>query len=89
MREVVTFILKETMLELQQKRLNYYLTATAGIAAVNIRGKTVHSFPGICVRGSHELISSIQSNAGARERWEKCDVLIIDEFSMMSRGLFE
>ena len=79
------------MFELQQKRLNYYLTVTAGIAAVNIGGKSVHSFDGICngTGGSHEFISSIQSNAGARERWGKCDVLIIDEFSIMSRGLFE
>ena len=86
-----SLILKEIMLELQQKQLNYYITATTGIAAVNIGGKTVHSFAGMCsgTRGSHELISCIQSNAGARERWEKCDVLIIDEVSMMSRDLFE
>ena len=86
-----SFILKEIMLELQQKQLNYYITVTTGIAAVNIGGKTVHSFAGICsgTRGSHELISCIQSNAGARERWGKCDVLIIDEVSMMSRDLFE
>ena len=33
-----SFILKEIMLELQQKQLNYYITATTGIAAVNIAG---------------------------------------------------
>ena len=42
-----SFILKEIMLELQQKQLNYYITVTTGIAAVNIGGKTVHSFAGI------------------------------------------
>jgi hypothetical protein len=76
---------------LRQKDIEYFVTASTGIAAVNIGGTTIHSFAGIGTgsKGSHELISSILSNAEARQRWENCAVLIIDEVSMISRDLFE
>ena len=90
MWEVV--ILNEIMLELEKtaKLLSRSDNRNRG-SKYRGGGGIVHSFAGICsrTRGSDELISYTQSNAKARERWGKCDVVIINKVSMMSRDLFE
>ena len=84
-----SFLLRQMIKQLRQKNIEYFVTASTGIAAVNIGGTTIHSFAGIGTgsKGSHELISSILSNAEARQRWENCAVLIIDKVSMISSRL--
>ena len=66
------------------------MTAPTGKAAANVGGKTIN-FAGIGTgtKAVHELISCIKSNEEALKRWEKCNVLSVDEVSMLSREMFE
>lgn len=65
------------------------LTALTGIAAVNIGGKTLHSWAGIgLAQGTREEVYDGMS-VGSRLNWKRCRVLVIDEVSMMSDALFE
>lgn len=65
---------------------NVVVLAPTGVAAVNIQGQTIHSFfkfhPGI-VEGD---IKKVYKN---REIYEKIDILIIDEISMVRADLFD
>eukprot|EP00033_Pygsuia_biforma_P005360 GCRY01005912.1.p1 GENE.GCRY01005912.1~~GCRY01005912.1.p1 ORF type:complete len:1136 (+),score=168.15 GCRY01005912.1:24-3410(+) len=65
-----------------------YLTATTGVAATQIGGRTIHSFAGIGQgNGSKEELALRAQARG--EEWCSCNVLIIDEISMLSAELFE
>jgi energy-coupling factor transporter ATP-binding protein EcfA2 len=71
-------------------RKRMYKTATTGVAAVAIGGMTIHSFAAIS--NSDETADKIfdrsKKNRQARERWQNCDILWIDEISMLSKKLF-
>jgi ATP-dependent DNA helicase PIF1 len=54
------------------------VTASTGIAAVNIGGTTVHRFAGLGVSGNKRAQIS-RAQRFARNNWETCDILIIDE----------
>lgn len=57
------------------------VTATTGIAAQNIGGRTIHSFAG-CGYGredTEELGYKVRNNRVARDRWRRVEVLIMDE----------
>ncbi|CAE7097421.1 unnamed protein product [Rhizoctonia solani] len=67
------------------------VTASTGIAALNIGGNTLHSFAGI---GLGELpiqqsLAKIWGNKAAYYRWLATEVLVIDEISMVSAELFD
>ncbi|GMI46743.1 hypothetical protein TrCOL_g1689 [Triparma columacea] len=64
---------------------NIVVSATTGIAACAVGGVTVHSFAGVGVGSEHvsKLQKKVMSNEYAKQRWKKCEVLIIDEISMM------
>eukprot|EP01133_Synstelium_polycarpum_P021412 gene21412-25728_t len=68
--------------ELEKKGSTVSVTATTGIAALNIQGITIHSFSGIRYsNGSfQELLSAAYSK---KKNWKSTDVLIIDEVSML------
>lgn len=70
---------------------NVALTALTGIAAVNIGGKTIHSFAGVgLAHGTkEELMIAARSNKYMTNRWRTCRLLVIDEVSMMSDSLLE
>ncbi|KAH8613565.1 PIF1 like helicase AAA domain [Trypanosoma vivax] len=65
-----------------------FVTATTGLAALNLGGTTLHSFCGCglvdqsthSARSVYELVSS---RSKAKKNWRKCNVLIIDEVSML------
>lgn len=67
-----------------------FVTASTGIAAVNIRGTTLHSFAGIGLGDlqAHQLARKVQGSAKALKRWNECEYLIVDEISMISGNLF-
>lgn len=59
----------------------FAVTATTGIAALNIGGRTIHSFAG-CGYGNaepHVLAKRILNNEFACERWTKTKTLLLDE----------
>jgi ATP-dependent DNA helicase PIF1 len=60
-------------------------TAPTGIAAINIEGTTLNSWAGIGFgQGPHDHIIRKVRKSRARTNWERCDVLFIDEISMVS-----
>lgn len=69
-----------------------FVTALTGIAATHLpRGTTLHSFAGVgLAKGSREdCLQHVQRSSKARSNWQKVQVLIVDEASMMSKALFE
>jgi ATP-dependent DNA helicase PIF1 len=57
------------------------VTASTGIAGLNIGGTTVHSFAGIRLgkEPAEKLAEAIKLSGRLRERWQKTRTLIIDE----------
>jgi ATP-dependent DNA helicase PIF1 len=86
-----SFFITSIIDELRAKDICCFVTAPTGKAANNIGGVTIHSFAGIGTgsKGAHELISIIKANEDALSRWQTCELLVIDEVSMLSRELFE
>ena len=60
------------------------LTASTGIAAVNVGGCTLHAFAGVGLAEDTKetLATSACYNSKVRERWRKTDVLLVDEASL-------
>lgn len=67
------------------------VTASTGLAAVNIDGSTLHSFAGIGLgrEPAAELLKKIRRNPKTRQRWIRTKILIIDEISMIDGDLFD
>jgi ATP-dependent DNA helicase PIF1 len=69
------------------------ITATTGIAAVNIGGTTLHSWAclGLEELPIEQIVKNIMSPKGihVRRRIQSTEVLAIDEISMLSRETFE
>ncbi|GMH76830.1 hypothetical protein TrRE_jg11718 [Triparma retinervis] len=70
---------------------NIIVSATTGIAACAVGGVTVHSFAGVGVGSEHvsKLKNKVMSNEYAKQRWRKCEVLVIDEISMMEGAFLD
>ena len=62
------------------------VTASTGIASINIGGTTLHSWSGIGLgEGTADRLSGkILGTARLIERWQKVDSLIIDESKIFS-----
>ena len=67
------------------------VTATTGIAGLNIRGQTIHSWAGIGfgTRTVSDLVEHIRKRRYLVKRWERVEVLVIDEVSMLDAALFD
>lgn len=61
------------------------ITASTGLAAVNIGGMTINRFSGINIgMGSvQKLAAQVKRNKTNSERWKRTSVLIVDEVSMI------
>ena len=74
---------------------NVYVTASTGIAASAIGGTTLHSFAGLglATESAEELTDKLLHTSKphvtkTRKRWQKANVLIIDECSMIDSDFF-
>lgn len=67
-----------------------YITSTTGISAFNINGITIHSFLGIKSGDNpiNFLLKSIKKNKERLSTILECQMLIIDEVSMLTSSLF-
>ncbi|MCK9356358.1 MAG: PIF1 family DEAD/DEAH box helicase [Dehalococcoidia bacterium] len=74
-----------------RNRLLVALTASTGRAAVEIGGRTLHSWAGIELGdGSAErLVGRVRANSAAALRWRACETLVIDEISMITGALID
>jgi ATP-dependent DNA helicase PIF1 len=67
------------------------VTASTGIAALQINGTTIHSFSGIGINGAmpiDKLLKLVKKKSWARQNLLECDVLVLDEISMISGEIF-
>lgn len=86
-----TYIVKEYISYLTAHGVNVALTASTGIAATHIGGTTIHSWSGMGIKDSlSEMhIDSLTEKEYLWKRYQKTEVLIIDEVSMMSASMFD
>ncbi|KAH9044702.1 PIF1-like helicase-domain-containing protein [Lactarius pseudohatsudake] len=86
-----TILLGEIIQFLRTTRRRIAITASTGIASVNIGGTTLHSWAGIGLGEgtARHLSGKILGTERLRKRWQEVDSLIIDEISMISAGLFD
>lgn len=88
-----TELIKRMVLASEEKHKKFQVCALTGCAAVllNCKAKTIHSWAGIgLANGSiQEVVRKVIGNKYKLAPWNKVDILIIDEVSMMSLKLFE
>jgi len=79
-----SLLLKYIQAGLEEKRLKYEVTASTGMAAVQVGGRTIHSWAGIKTgdQGLEAMIRKVLTSETAN-RWQFIDVLVIDEISMV------
>lgn len=68
-----------------------YITSTTGLSALLIKGMTIHRFAGIGIgdKDVETYFKKIIKIKEIRRRWQRVNVLIIDEISMMDAELFD
>ncbi len=77
--------------KLKEKYPDIVITSTTGIAAVNVKGQTLHSWAGvgICNHSIDYVVKKILSKNSLKNQIQKCKILAIDEISMLNITTFE
>jgi ATP-dependent DNA helicase PIF1 len=70
-------------------RKNVVALAPTGVAAVNVKGQTIHSFFRFKPDITPDSVRSIRIRKSKREIYEKIDALVIDEISMVRADLLD
>lgn len=68
------------------------MTASTGVAALNISGVTLHSFAGTGIHSEIEYLKTMRGAANwskVKSRIQDADIIVIEECSMIRRDLFE
>jgi ATP-dependent exoDNAse (exonuclease V) alpha subunit len=80
-----TFLLNKYIAHLKKKNIGVAVTASTGIAATHIGGRTIHSWAGIGIKDdlSPRAISALTKRSYLKKQFEKTSVLVIDEISML------
>ena len=68
---------------------NVAVTAATGVAAVEIRGRTIHSFAGIGFGENTVNDMNVSLQPPSANAYVNIDVLVLDEISMISAALFD
>ena len=72
-----------------------FVTATTGLAACLVGGTTVHQFAGLSGAFNENeddvdrVAQGVMGRIAAVKRWRQCKVLVVDEVSMLSKGMLE
>lgn len=82
---------KSTLLQYFRSRTRKSLVVLAptGVAAVNVRGQTIHSFFGFKPDITPEAVASIRVRKGKKNLYRKLRTLVIDEVSMVRADLLD
>ncbi len=80
-----TYLLNRYIRYLRRHKVGVSVTASTGLAATHLNGRTIHSWSGIGVREamSKTDLNKLQRDKRVRKRYRKTKVLIIDEVSMI------
>ena len=67
------------------------ITSTTGIAAVNVKGQTLHSWAGVglCKNPINKTVEKIRTRGSVLKQILNCKILAIDEISMLNIETFE
>ena len=67
------------------------ITSTTGIAAVNVKGQTLHSWAGVglCKNPVYKAVEKIRTRPSTLKQILNCKILAIDEISMLNIETFE
>ncbi len=86
-----TYLINEYTNYLKERKIKPAIVAPTGIAASHIGGTTIHSFFSIGIREYIDdyYLDKLLQTKSVVERLSKLKVLIIDEVSMVSPGVFE
>lgn len=91
-----SLVLRQVVQQLQERgNKKVVVCATTGVASLNVGGITLHSFAGIRGANGNESrsVEAIVDQAGrsrrAATRFRSCNVLVIDEVSMMDSTLLD
>ncbi|EKF27005.1 PIF1 helicase-like protein [Trypanosoma cruzi marinkellei] len=87
-----SLVIREIVRQMREEgRRSVFVTATTGVAALNVRGSTINSFAGVKFGDgeARELLKWVRRNRRAAGRWKYCQTLIIDEISMMDPELLD
>lgn len=86
-----THLLNRFIQYLRKRDVAHAITAPTGIAATHIGGMTLHSWSGLGIREAvdQKTLEQLLGKSYLRKRFETTQVLIIDEVSMLTPGLFE
>ncbi|MFH1780928.1 MAG: PIF1 family DEAD/DEAH box helicase [Candidatus Nealsonbacteria bacterium] len=80
-----TFLLNKFIAYLRKKKLNIGITASTGIAATHIDGRTIHSWSGMGIKDNltDKEINQLLRKDKLRAKIKDTQVLIVDEISML------
>lgn len=80
-----TYLLNQYVKHLRRRKIGVAITASTGIAATHIGGRTIHSWAGIGIKDnlSATEIRALTKKSYLKKQFAKTDVLIIDEISML------
>ena len=81
-----TFVLNEYISYLKKNGVEVAITASTGIASTHIQGMTIHAWSGLGIRDSvtDYDIEALMEKQYLYKRFERTQVLVIDEISMLS-----
>lgn len=80
-----TYLLNKFIAYLKDKKTSVGVTASTGIAATHLNGRTIHSWAGLGLEEKmNAAVRKSIAKSEVRERIKKTGVLIIDEISMLS-----
>ena len=85
-----TFLVNK-IIEHYYKKKDIAKTALTGIAALHIKGQTIHKFAGTMICNHPDDLSTIIKKRAfekAQENIRHTDIIVIDEISMMSKNFF-
>lgn len=80
-----TYTLNQFIEQAQELGKRIAITASTGIAASHINGQTIHSWSGLGIKDSirDDELDKMSWVPHFQERYNACDILIIDEISML------
>jgi len=84
-------LVRKIVAHCERIRRTVAVTAMTGAAACLINGKTIHSWGSLGVgdKSAQYLSEKILKSWPKKTKWQRCNVLIIDEVSMMNASFFE